>query len=549
VAPISSADSGLPLLLSRVAVLAVTYAVVARLGLGVEALGGLATLVWPPTGVALAALVVYGVGLWPGVTVGALIANLSAGAPVGVATGIAVGNTLEAVVGATIVLRMPGFERGLGTLRSVAAVVLAALGSTLVSATVGVASMLSGRIVSSDQLGSTWLSWWLGDVIGALIVAPLLLNLSVPRRDQARGRTLEALLLGALLVVTVTFVFGHGEGAFATPLRRPFVVMPYLIWAAVRFGPRGAILATFVSSAGAILVTALRRGGLSATELHDRLLELQCFMAIAAVTFLILGAAVAERRRLLEFEQAAHAEARRAVRVRDDFLAIASHELRTPLTPLKLQLDGLIRAFDGDARLKDRLQRAARQAERLARLTEELLDVSRITAGRLELDPERLELGELVAQLLEQQRDDATRTGSALDFDRPDAQTWVRWDRGRTTQAVSGLVANAIRYGRGKPIEVTLVEADGMVGVAVRDHGVGIEPTAHSKIFERFERGTAARGYGGLGLGLYVVREIARAHGGDITVSSTPGIGSVFTLRLPREIDAGSGAEEAPASS
>jgi signal transduction histidine kinase len=549
VAPSSFVERELLLHLARVVALAVTYAVVARLGLGVEALGGLATLVWPPTGVALAALVIFGVGLWPGVAAGALIANVGAGASVSVATGIAVGNTLEAVLGATIVLRAAGFERGLGTFRSVAAVVLAALASTLVSATVGVASMLGGRIIAGDQLGSTWLSWWLGDVIGALVVAPLLLNLSSRHPDGLRNRGLEALLLGMLLVLTVAFVFGHGEGGFATPVRRPFVVMPYLIWATVRFGPRGAVLATFVASAGAILATALQRDHLSATKLHDRLLELQCFMAVAAVTFLILGAAMAERGRLLEFEQTAHAEARRAVLARDDFLAIASHELRTPLTPLKLQLDSLIRAFDGDARIKDRLERAARQTDRLARLTEELLDVSRISAGRLELDPQRLELGEMIDELLEQYREDASRAGSAISFERPGAATWVRWDRGRAAQAVSGLVSNAIRYGKGKPIEVTLVEAGGLMDVAVRDHGVGIESSSHGRIFERFERAATARGYGGLGLGLYLVREIARAHGGDVSVSSTPGIGSVFTLRLPREIVPESGADRPARSS
>jgi signal transduction histidine kinase len=522
------------LLVARVTVLAVTYAVVARLGLGVEAMGGLATLVWPPTGVALAALVVFGGELWPGVAAGALIANLSAGAPTGVAAGIAVGNTLEAVIGAAIIARTGGFERGLGTLRSVVAIVLAALGSTVVSATVGVASMFGGHVIGAELLASTWLSWWLGDVIGALIVAPLLLNLSVPSGDWAPGKGLEAVALGMLLGSTVLLVFAHGEQAFATPLRRPFVVMPYLIWAAVRFGPRGATVATFSASAGAIAATALNRRELSPAGLHERLLELQCFMGVAAVTFLILAAAVAERRRLFELERAAHAEALRAVRVRDDFLAIASHELRTPLTPLQLQLDGLLRVFDGDARIKDRLERASRQTGRLARLTEELLDVSRIASGRLELRIERFDLTAVVVELLDQQREAAIRAGSSIALD-PMAPAWVRWDRVRTAQAVSGLITNAIRYGRGKPIEVTVSGTEDAVEIAVKDQGVGIEPEAQAKIFERFERAAAARAYGGLGLGLYVVREIARAHGGDVSVTSELGAGSVFRLRLPRE--------------
>jgi signal transduction histidine kinase len=534
VVPTSSPKQRRLLFVARVTVLALIYAVVAHLGLGVEAMGGLATLVWPPTGVALAALVVFGVGLWPGVAVGALVANLSAGAPAGVAAGISVGNTLEAVLGATVVARTVGFERGLGTLRSVASLVLASLGSTLVSATVGVGSMLVGHVIGEDLLASTWLSWWLGDLIGALIVAPLLLNLSVPGGDWLRGKELEAAALALLLATTVTLVFGHGAQAFATPLRRPFVVMPYLIWAAVRFGPRGATLATFGASAGAVAATALNRDGLSPAALHDRLLELQCFMAVAAVTFLMLGAAIAERRRLFELERAAHAEARRAVRVRDDFLAIASHELRTPLTPLQLQLDGLLRVFDGDARLRDRLERASRQTARLARLTEELLDVSRIASGRLELRIERFDLAALVADLLDQQRESAMKAGSQISLE-PGLPAWVRWDKVRAAQAVSGLVANAIRYGRGKPIEVTLSATDDVVEVSVKDQGVGIELSAQSKIFERFERAAAARAYGGLGLGLYVVREIARAHGGDVSVTSEPGAGSVFKLRVPRE--------------
>lgn len=547
-APTPPPDRGLTLLLARVAVLTITYAVVARLGLGVEALGGLASLVWPPTGVALAALVIFGTRLWPGVTLGALIANVGAGAPAGVATGIAVGNTLEAVLAATIILRTPGFDRGLGTLRSVAAVVLSALGTTVVSATVGVASMLGGHVIGGEQLPSTWLSWWLGDVIGALIVAPLLLNLSAAGGDWSRGKRMEALALGLLLLSTVAFVFAHGEGAFGTPLRRPVVVMPYLIWATVRFGPRGAIVATFLASAGAIAATALQRGALTTVALHDRLLELQCFMAVAAVTFLILGAAVAERRRLLDFERAAHAEALHAVRVRDDFLAIASHELRTPLTPLKLQLDGLLRAFDGDPRLRDRLERAARQTERLARLTDDLLEVSRIAAGRLDLDPQRFDLAEVLSELLERLQDDAAHAGSAIHFERPEA-TWVVWDRTRAVQAISAMLSNAIRYGRGKPIEVRLTAGPTIVEVAVRDEGAGIDPAAQARIFERFERAAAARGFGGLGLGLYVAREIARAHGGDIEVSSTPGEGSLFTLYLPRETVRGAGAPQPSASS
>jgi len=522
-------------LTAGIVALAIAYVAVARLGLGVDAVGGLAALVWPPTGLALAALVVFGRAFWPGVAIGALVANLWVGASVGAAVGIALGNTLEALLGAFALERVGGFDRALGSLRSVAALVLfAALGSTVVSATVGVASMLSAGVITSDHTTRAWLAWWVGDMIGDLVVAPLLLTLSKPPPAWARGRTREFVLMVVLLVATIWLVFGRSEHAVFSPLRQPYLVMPLLIWAAMRFGPRGAALATFLCSAGAIWGTAIGHGALGGATLHESLLELQGFVSVLSITFLCLGAATVERHVLLEQERVARAESERAVRVRDDFLAVASHELRTPITPLKLQLEGLRHMAENlDERARERVDRAVRQTERLARLAEGLLDVSRLASGRLDLEPEEVDLNDLVGEVVDDLRDEANRSGSAVRVVRAESALG-RWDRTRIAQAVSNLLSNALKYGKGLPVEVEVHVQARSFHVAVRDGGIGIEPGSYERIFERFERAVPAKSYGGLGLGLYVAREIARAHHGEIRVTSEEGQGSTFTLVLPR---------------
>ncbi|HEV8547961.1 MAG TPA: HAMP domain-containing sensor histidine kinase, partial [Polyangiaceae bacterium] len=251
----------------------------------------------------------------------------------------------------------------------------------------------------------------------------------------------------------------------------------------------------------------------------------------------ILAAITAEKQRSLARERAAREDAERGVELREEFLALVSHELRTPLTPLELQLEGLLRALppENDA-LRPRLERAKRQSARLVRLVDELLDSSRLAGGRLELSRERFDCGELAREILERARDEATRAGSLLSLKAEGSLVGV-WDRERLGEALGHLLSNAIKYGRGGPIELSLSGAPGGVEITCADRGIGIEAAALSRIFERFERAVPDRNHGGLGLGLYVARAIARAHGGDIAVESGLGVGSTFTLRLPRDAE------------
>ena len=229
--------------------------------------------------------------------------------------------------------------------------------------------------------------------------------------------------------------------------------------------------------------------------------------------------------------------AQAAVAARDEFLSIASHELRTPLTALKLAAQNLKRvalATCGDAaeQVRRSVEAADRQGVRLEKLVSALLDVSRIQAGKLELSLEDLDLGALAAEVLAQFEGQLAETGSRVAM-QVEGPVRGRWDRLRLGQVVTNLVSNAVKYGEGKPIEVR-VEGDGeRVRLSVRDHGIGLAEESHRRLFQRFVRTAQARNYGGLGLGLYIARRLAEAHGGTVSVVSALGEGSTFTVELP----------------
>lgn len=232
-----------------------------------------------------------------------------------------------------------------------------------------------------------------------------------------------------------------------------------------------------------------------------------------------------------------HAEKERAedaVRSRDSFISVAAHELRTPITTLGLQLDLLRREAErlvGSERLLDRIHVTRRQLDRLAGLVSALVDVTKATSGRLELSLEDVDLCEVATEVVDRLGPSAELAGSKLRLERP-VSLVGRWDRGRIDQVLTNLVSNAIKYGCGRPIEVSLVAVDGEASIEVRDHGAGISPENLERIFERFER-FGEDPNGGLGLGLWITWQIVSGLGGVIKVESNPGEGSLFRVILP----------------
>jgi signal transduction histidine kinase len=235
-------------------------------------------------------------------------------------------------------------------------------------------------------------------------------------------------------------------------------------------------------------------------------------------------------------------EAQEAIRLRDEFLSVASHELKTPLTPLTLKLELMLRKVRRDpadpalpGQVKDTLEVAQRQVQRLGRLVTDLLDVTRITAGRMRIERAQTDLAQLAREVTLRFEAQAARVHVPLAVS-GEAQLLGSWDAERLDQVLTILVDNAIKYGAGQPVEVRLGHSElGLAEVSVVDHGIGIAPEAIPHIFDRFVRAVSERNYGGLGLGLYIARKIVESHGGTLRVRSTPGEETVFTLSLPVE--------------
>jgi len=228
-----------------------------------------------------------------------------------------------------------------------------------------------------------------------------------------------------------------------------------------------------------------------------------------------------------------------SIRARDELLSIASHELRTPLTPMLLQVQLLQRSMKREsepissAELSRNLDSWRKQIDRLAHLVEDLLDVSRITSGRLVMDKEEFDAGALINELIERFKAQANRAGCEIELTGPQKVIGY-WDKSRLEQVFTNLLTNAMKYGPGAPIEIKVDDTDGEASFTFTDHGPGIAPEHQMRIFERFERASGSKEVSGLGLGLYIARNIIRAHGGEIAVQSQVGQGASFKVVLPK---------------
>ncbi len=244
------------------------------------------------------------------------------------------------------------------------------------------------------------------------------------------------------------------------------------------------------------------------------------------------------QKRAQEDQNRAYREAADAVRARDQFLSVASHELRTPLSSLQLLVEMLLMpklTANGQPLpewLRPKLESAARQVKRLSRLITELLEVSRITTGRMTLERDSFDLVTLCQEVVVHLGPEAARAGSPLIVHAPSPVTGY-WDRFRIEQVVTNLLTNAIKFGRCKPIAISVGAEGDTAWLSVRDQGIGISDDDTARIFGRFERAVPVRAYGGMGLGLFIARQVVDAHGGAIDVHSEPGHGSTFTVSLP----------------
>lgn len=506
----------------RLLILTAVYVVTGRLGLRLGAVGGFATLVWLPSGLAVTALFLWGSAWWPAITMGAILVNVLAGAPWYVAVGISIGNTLEALI-CTALLRRGHVRPALDSLHDVLVLVLlAAPASALISATLGVSSLRLGGLIAWSLVPMTWSTWWLGDMMSLLLLTPLLLTWSTwPRAPHSRKRLTELSLLSLSVLVIGSFVF--------LGLLRPthwdypitHLVFPLIIWGALRYGPRGATALIITFASLAVVGTILGVSPFSTGSLWLRLLSLQSYMGITAATALVLAAIVAERHALEERK--------------DDFIKMASHELRTPLTILLGYTQLLRRQLGGSVHppTLSALASIEQRAKQLSRLVTDLLDLSKIQAGRLTFADEIVDVDALVREVVEQCQQTSPQHQIAIEGS---ARGAIICDRDRLSQVVINLLTNAIKYSpQAEQIIVHLTSTSEGPIVSVQDFGIGIPKTEQQKIFERFYRVTRDqdRITSGLGVGLFVAQQIIEHYRGKLWVESREGQGSTFSFSLP----------------
>jgi signal transduction histidine kinase len=240
------------------------------------------------------------------------------------------------------------------------------------------------------------------------------------------------------------------------------------------------------------------------------------------------------RRAALSIDNARlYRRAQEALHARDEFLSIAAHEIRGPLNSLHLAVQSMRQAKVPPEALPRLLEIVERQDRRISQFVDDLLDLGRIRAGQFRLEYEEVNLGDVIHDVAARLGPELARSGSLLTVS-AQGQVVGQWDRSRLDQVVFNLVSNAIKFGLGKPIEISIGTRGGSAVFSVKDHGMGIEPEARERIFKPFERGVSVRHYGGLGLGLHIVKTIVDALDGSVSVTSEPGSGSTFMVELPQ---------------
>jgi PAS domain S-box-containing protein len=641
-------------------ILIALYVGAARIGLDLAVAHGVITPVWIPTGIALAALVLFGYRMWLGVALGAFTANAISDLPVSLAAGIAVGNTLEAVVGAFL-LRRAGFGPSLERTRDVIALgLLGAVVATTIAASNGVAVLSLGNELPNSEVGSAWVLWWFGDLIGALLVAPALFVWHTQWRKRRVLHVVEATLLSIAIGAASAIVFLGGHW------RYPYVLFPLLVWAALRFKQLGAATGILIMGVIGTIGTingSVPIGGATATQSVQ---ILQALIAIVGVGVLVIAASIAERdstraeldeahagladaqavahvgswswdipsdritwsdemyriygyepqefpvtfekamervikedsarvaedlqrefgvgkdhtnadmryrirlpdgsertligkgaisfgadgeplrmvgtvediteaeRAKTEMAEAFQRERETADRLREldniknTFMSAVSHDLRSPLTTIAALSSVVLKRLDELPReeLADALERISGSAARANRVLTNILDVDRLSRGSIEAARGEVDLADLSARIAYGMETD----GRHIILPEEHVTAWV--DEGLAERIVENLLYNAVRHSGSAQAVVVRVEdnGDGVV-LCVEDSGTGVPDELKESIFGAFQRGDTPAG--GTGVGLYLVAQFAKLHGGRAWVEDRPGGGASFRVHFP----------------
>ncbi|MBW8769294.1 MAG: MASE1 domain-containing protein [Gemmatimonadetes bacterium] len=522
--------------------LAAVYFLAARIGLVFHPVSGFATLIWPPAGIALAAILLLGRHVAPGIFLGAFAANWVSGAGVLAAIGIGLGNTGEALVGAVVLQRMPGFSITLERVSSVVVLIVwSAVASTLIAATAGVMSLHLAGHIGAARIFETWRAWWIGDMVGVMLFAPLVLAWANRRCAPLAVHWLETAALVASLAIACGVAFFNELlriPQLTTPFHQADPLVAILLWAALRFGQRGVTTAVLCASTVAVISAAMGLGPFTTLAFNDALLPLQMFIAIVAATCLIISATIAER-------QIANLEAHESSRVAEQansaktqFLRVMSHELRTPLNAIAGYAEILESGVHGPLNEKQiaSVKRIQQNEKDLLGIINEVLGFVEAEKSPVEAECHDMRVADafdvaerMLAAAVERKR-------LVVERELADPRLGAYADPKMLEQILAALVSNAVKYtGEGGTITLGAERDDDKVCIWVRDTGIGIKKEEMTRVFEPFfqaDSGTT-RQYSGVGLGLTIARDLARRMHGEVTLTSKEGKGTSAMVVLP----------------
>ena len=521
------------------------YFALAKAGLALASIHPSATPIWPPTGVALAAVLLWGYRTWPAIFTAAVIANATTAGSVATAIAIATGNSLEAVVGAYLINRCSRGCNTFSTPDSVAKFALICVViATPISASIGLTSLATAGYIERTNFANAWVTWWLGDVTGALVVAPVIV-LWASSHYHAFNRNEFLETVGVLATAAAVGLIAFSPLIEQTPSRDPlgFLAILPMLWAALRRGPRDTATVALVLAGITIWGTLTGGGPFTTADLNASFLLVLMFLISITVPSLLLSADVEVRKKAEESLRRAQIELERKVAERTQelelanaaksrFFAMASHDLRQPLHALGLFVAQLRTPLKSGERTKT-IERVDATRKEMDEMFNSLLDISRLDAGILTPKITEFPIARLL-QKIETRFDQATREkGLRLRVRRSDA--WVRSDAMLLERILLNLVSNAVRYTLRGGIIVGCRRLGEMLRIEVWDSGPGIPEDQKRNIFgEFFQLPTPERNrYGGLGLGLAIVDRLRVLLNHQIDLASTVGRGSRFAIRVP----------------
>lgn len=539
--------------LLRFVALAAMYFVAGRVGMLLRDANSGVSPIWPATGIALAGLLLWGYRLWPAIFVGACLVDIASHPSIHAAVvlriihtaGIASGDTLEALAGAWLVNRFANGSNAFLRVNDVFRYTFfAGILAPAVSATFGVGTLLAGGFLVKQTFANAWLSWWMGDMMGAIVVAPLILVwIANPSVHLGPKRTLEALalLLSLLLVSAVNFSNILGFGVERYPLA--FLFIPLLVWAALRFESRGVVAFVSIICCLAVNGTWHGIGAFAIADENSSLLMLQTFICVATLTALVLAAAVAERKSAEEKFRRLSVELERRVKERtaqlegtnkelEAFCYSVSHDLRAPLRTIRGFSEVLLEQClpQLDARGQDFLRRTCDAGLQMDKLIEDLLKLSRVTRG--EFETRKINLSAIASDIADQlTRGEPQRH---VEFAiAPDVA--ANGDERLLRLVLDNLLRNAWKFtGKQPHPRIEFGRQNGETSpFFVRDNGVGFDMAYAGKLFGVFQRLHSPAEFAGSGVGLAIVQRVVNRHGGRVWAEAKVDSGATFYFTLP----------------